>query len=96
MKQQHETRTAPGEKGVENGVAARTAAVPPFRAAAARRSTGRTQDVDRHVGAGVRERRIMLGLTQQQLADLIGGPSAGAQHERIINFRRPAVRDCPG
>ena len=44
----------------------------PYRAAAARRSTGRTQDIDHHVGARVRERRIMLGLTQQQLADLIG------------------------
>jgi transcriptional regulator with XRE-family HTH domain len=86
MKQQHETRTAPGEKGVENGVAARTAAVPPFRAAAARRSTGRTQDVDRHVGARVRERRIMLGLTQQQLADLIGVTYQQAhKYERGIN-----------
>src|SRR5919112_3099866 len=43
-----------------------------FRAAASRRSTGRTQDVDRYVSLRVRERRIMLGLTQQQLADLIG------------------------
>jgi transcriptional regulator with XRE-family HTH domain len=33
---------------------------------------GRAQDIDRHVGARLRERRIMLGLTQQQLADLIG------------------------
>src|ERR1700719_110744 len=40
-------------------------------AAPSRRSTGRTQDIDRHVGARIRERRIMLGLTQQQLADLI-------------------------
>ena len=32
----------------------------------------RVQDVDRHVGARMRARRIMLGLTQQQLADLIG------------------------
>ena len=31
----------------------------------------RAQDVDRHVGARLRERRIMLGLTQQQLAELI-------------------------
>jgi transcriptional regulator with XRE-family HTH domain len=28
--------------------------------------------VDRHVGARISERRILLGLTQQQLADLIG------------------------
>src|SRR5919112_2582678 len=57
-----------------------------FRAAASRRSTGRTQDVDRHVGARVRERRIMLGLTQQQLADLIGVTYQQAhKYERGIN-----------
>jgi transcriptional regulator with XRE-family HTH domain len=33
---------------------------------------GRAEEVDRHVGAKVRERRIVLGLTQQQLAELIG------------------------
>ena len=32
----------------------------------------RTQDIDRHVAARMRERRILLGLTQQQIADLIG------------------------
>jgi transcriptional regulator with XRE-family HTH domain len=32
----------------------------------------RAEDVDRHVGARMRERRIMLGLSQQQLAELIG------------------------
>jgi transcriptional regulator with XRE-family HTH domain len=32
----------------------------------------RVQDVDRHVGERVRERRIMLGLTQHQFAELIG------------------------
>ena len=32
----------------------------------------RPQDVDRYVGARMRERRIMLGLTQQQMAELIG------------------------
>src|SRR4051812_9053999 len=30
------------------------------------------QDADRHVGARVRERRVALGLTQQQLAELVG------------------------
>jgi hypothetical protein len=29
-------------------------------------------DIDRHVGARVRERRIMLGVTLQQLASLVG------------------------
>ena len=32
----------------------------------------RPQDADRHVGARIRERRITLGLTQHQLAELIG------------------------
>ena len=32
----------------------------------------RAQDIDRHVGARLRQRRIMNGLTQQQMADLIG------------------------
>ena len=39
----------------------------------AKRSRGRsTLAIDDHVGARIRERRIMLGLTQQQLAELIG------------------------
>jgi len=59
---------------------------PAYRAAPSRRSTGRTQDIDRHVGARVRERRIMLGLTQQQLADLIGVTYQQAhKYERGIN-----------
>ena len=54
--------------------------------APARRSSGRTQDIDRHVGARIRERRIMLGLTQQQLADLIGVTYQQAhKYERGIN-----------
>jgi transcriptional regulator with XRE-family HTH domain len=32
----------------------------------------RAQDIDRRVGARMRERRIVLGLTQHQLAELIG------------------------
>jgi transcriptional regulator with XRE-family HTH domain len=62
------------------------AAAGTLRSAAPRRSTGRTQDIDRHVGARVRERRIMLGLTQQQLADLIGVTYQQAhKYERGIN-----------
>ena len=37
-----------------------------------RTSLRRAGDIDRHVGARMRERRIMLGLTQQQMAELIG------------------------
>ena len=78
MKEQQETRS-PADTGAKDtaGTAYR---------AAARRSAGRTQDIDRHVGARVRERRIMLGLTQQQLADLIGVTYQQAhKYERGIN-----------
>src|SRR5436309_11208822 len=54
--------------------------------ARARLGRSRAQDTDRHVGARVRERRIMLGLTQQQLADLIGVTYQQAhKYERGIN-----------
>jgi transcriptional regulator with XRE-family HTH domain len=33
---------------------------------------GRPENINRHVGARIRQRRIMLGLTQQQLAELVG------------------------
>ena len=33
---------------------------------------GTRQDVDRHVARMIRERRLELGLTQQQLAELVG------------------------
>jgi transcriptional regulator with XRE-family HTH domain len=47
---------------------------------------GVSQDIDRHVGGRIRERRIMLGLTQQQLADLIGVTYQQAhKYERGIN-----------
>jgi transcriptional regulator with XRE-family HTH domain len=56
------------------------------RSPSSRRSTSRTQDIDRYVGARIRERRIMLGLTQQQLADLIGVTYQQAhKYERGIN-----------
>jgi transcriptional regulator with XRE-family HTH domain len=59
---------------------------PSSTAAPPRRSSSRTQDVDRYVGARIRERRIMLGLTQQQLADLIGVTYQQAhKYERGIN-----------
>jgi transcriptional regulator with XRE-family HTH domain len=59
---------------------------PPSTASPVRRSSSRTQDIDRYVGARIRERRIMLGLTQQQLADLIGVTYQQAhKYERGIN-----------
>jgi transcriptional regulator with XRE-family HTH domain len=49
-------------------------------------TTLRTREIDHHVGARIRERRIMLGLTQQQLADLIGVTYQQAhKYERGIN-----------
>jgi transcriptional regulator with XRE-family HTH domain len=45
-----------------------------------------SQAIDRHVGARIRERRIMLGLTQQQLADIIGVTyQQEHKYERSIN-----------
>jgi len=50
------------------------------------RGRARPQDVDRHVGNRMRERRIMLGLTQQQMADLIGVTYQQAhKYEKGIN-----------
>lgn len=49
---------------------------PPLRAGA----------VDRHVGARIRERRLMLGLSQQQLAEAIGVTYQQAhKYERGLN-----------
>jgi transcriptional regulator with XRE-family HTH domain len=46
----------------------------------------RANDTDRHVGARIRERRIMLGFSQQQMADLIGVTYQQAhKYERGIN-----------
>jgi transcriptional regulator with XRE-family HTH domain len=46
----------------------------------------RTLDVDRQVGARIRQRRIMLGLTQHQMAELIGITHQQAhKYEKGIN-----------
>src|SRR4030088_1744911 len=53
-----------------------------------------TAAIDDHVGARIRERRIMLGLTQQQLAEMIGVTYQQAhKSERGIN-RVSAGRLC--
>ena len=45
-----------------------------------------TVAIDDHVGGRIRERRIMLGLTQQQLAEMIGVTCQQAhKYERGIN-----------
>jgi hypothetical protein len=52
-----------------------------------------TAAIDNHVGSRIRERRIMLGLTQQQLADrlchdnLSEAQSCGKQHRRLRGRR---------
>lgn len=46
----------------------------------------RTQDVDRHVGNRIRERRTLLGLSQQDMANLIGVTYQQAhKYERGVN-----------
>ena len=46
----------------------------------------RASDIDRHVGTRIRERRIMMGLSQQQMADMIGVTYQQAhKYERGIN-----------
>jgi transcriptional regulator with XRE-family HTH domain len=46
----------------------------------------RPQEIDRYVGARIRERRIMLGLTQHQMAHLIGVTYQQAhKYEKGIN-----------
>ncbi len=52
----------------------------------AARPMNRANDIDRHVGIRIRERRVMLGLSQQQMADLIGVTYQQAhKYERGIN-----------
>jgi transcriptional regulator with XRE-family HTH domain len=48
--------------------------------------TPRASNADRHVGTRIRERRIMLGLSQQQLAQMIGVTYQQAhKYERGLN-----------
>jgi transcriptional regulator with XRE-family HTH domain len=50
------------------------------------RPTTKGTDVDRYVGGRIRERRVMLGLSQQQMAHLIGVTYQQAhKYERGIN-----------
>lgn len=50
------------------------------------RPTARASNADRHVGNRIRERRVTLGLSQQQLAQLIGVTYQQAhKYERGLN-----------
>lgn len=56
------------------------------RAPQAERPGQRANAADRHVGARIRERRIMMGLSQQQLAKMIGVTYQQAhKYERGLN-----------
>ncbi len=56
------------------------------RSTVATPARSRTDDTDRHVGAKIRERRLLLGLTQQELASLIGITYQQAhKYERGLN-----------
>jgi transcriptional regulator with XRE-family HTH domain len=82
MREQEQIENRRDGSGEKRGAEANTPSTP----SPPRRSSSRTQDVDRYVGARIRERRIMLGLTQQQLADLIGVTYQQAhKYERGIN-----------
>ncbi len=53
---------------------------------AAAAASPRASNADRHVGTRIRERRIMLGLSQQQLAQMIGVTYQQAhKYERGLN-----------
>jgi transcriptional regulator with XRE-family HTH domain len=55
-------------------------------AVAGERPGQRANAADRHVGARIRERRVMMGLSQQQLAKLIGVTYQQAhKYERGLN-----------
>jgi transcriptional regulator with XRE-family HTH domain len=57
-----------------------------------RRKRGRsTAAIDDHVGDRIHERRIMLGLTQQQLAELIG-----VRYRQAHNYERGINRVSAG
>ena len=58
-------------RGRACGTGTVTTADPP-PAASIKRSRSLAEGVDRHVAAKLRERRVALGLTQQQLAELVG------------------------
>jgi transcriptional regulator with XRE-family HTH domain len=65
-------------------LAARPAATPPAKGTT--RPRARANAADRYVGARIRERRVMLGLSQQQLAQIIGVTYQQAhKYERGLN-----------
>lgn len=85
-------RHAEGETAVSDSASqspasdAGTPAAAPGDDGAEPRPSARASAADRHVGARIRERRIMLGLSQQQLAQMIGVTYQQAhKYERGLN-----------
>ncbi len=77
------TRGADAEHGEDSAIGPDLAVVDDVPES---RPTARASHADRHVGARIRERRIMLGLSQQQLAHLIGVTYQQAhKYERGLN-----------
>jgi transcriptional regulator with XRE-family HTH domain len=51
----------------------------------------RAQDIDRYVGARVRERRILMGLTQQQMAE-----QTGVSYQQTYKYEKGTNRISAG
>ena len=67
---------------MKSDMAVATSKIPPSPT----QGRSRAQDIDRFVGNRMRERRVMLGLTQQQMAELIGVTYQQAhKYEKGIN-----------
>lgn len=63
-----------------------TMTITPLSVPRTSKPTNRATDTDKYVGQRIRERRIMLGLSQQQMADMIGVTYQQAhKYERGIN-----------
>ncbi len=56
-----------------------------------RTTINRATETDRYVGGRIRERRIMLGLSQQQMADMIG-----VTYQQTHKYERGIIRISAG
>ncbi|CAA7618552.1 conserved hypothetical protein [Candidatus Terasakiella magnetica] len=78
--------TAVKSRGSGHRISKQLSTMPDTTETKAPRPMNRANDTDRYVGTRIRERRIMLGLSQQQMADLIGVTYQQAhKYERGIN-----------
>jgi transcriptional regulator with XRE-family HTH domain len=56
-----------------------------------RRGRASVREINRHIGAQIRKRRLMLGLSQPQLAELIG-----VTCQQVQNYEKGATRIAAG